>query len=211
MLADKAGHTDRASADWLRAVRQQPELAQTAFQRAFSLMRSGQAALQGGRMVEAIRDLQKARDWLRNLHQLVPGNGQVASQLSLSLAFLASALKNEHRLAEALEATQESSRVLEAIRQPTFVDLYNLACAYANLTTLVESGKTPVTSAEREALADRPMQAFRRSLAAGMKDFALIDSDADLDPLRNRPDFRAMVLDRVFPRDPFAEPSPLDR
>jgi hypothetical protein len=75
------------------------------------------------------------------------------------------------------------------------VDLYNLACVYANLTTVVAPGSAPPTASQREALADRAMEALRRSLAAGMRNFALIDRDHDLDPLRGRPDFRALVLE----------------
>jgi hypothetical protein len=119
----------------------------------------------------------------------------VASLLGISLGFLSSALRSEHRPAEALAPLKESRQVLEAIRQPTAVDLYNLACAYSNLTTLVEPGSAPPTAAEREALAERAMAALRRSLAAGMPNVAAMDRDHDLDPLRERPDFRALMLE----------------
>src|SRR5262249_30342551 len=89
---------------------------------------------------------------------------------------------------------KECRQVLEAIRQPTYGDLYNLACTYASLTILVEPGSAPPTAAEREALADRAMDALRRALAAGMRDFALMERDHDLDPLRERPDFCALTL-----------------
>src|SRR5260370_3415421 len=39
------------------------------------------------------------------------------------------------------------------------------------------------------------MEALRRSLAAGMTDFALMDRDPDLDSLRGRSDFRALLLE----------------
>jgi eukaryotic-like serine/threonine-protein kinase len=179
-----------------------------AFEQARRLVQSGVGAFESGRWAEAIRDLQQARDRLRTLHQAVLGDGEVASELAISLGVLGSALRREHRPSEALEAIQEARQVLEAILRPSFADLYNLACKYANLTTLVEPGSAPPTSAAREALADRAMEALQRSLAAGMTDFALIDRDHDLDPLRERPDFRALILDRGFPRDPFSDPSP---
>jgi serine/threonine protein kinase/WD40 repeat protein/tetratricopeptide (TPR) repeat protein len=166
-----------------------------AFERARSLVRSGVGAFESGRWAEAIRDLRQARDLLRPLHQVAPRDGRVASNLGISLGFLSSALRNEHRPAEALASLKEARQVLEAIRQPSFVDLYNLACAYANLTTLVEPGAAPPTAAEREALANRAMEALRRSLAAGMNNFALMERDRDLDPLRGRSDFRALILE----------------
>jgi serine/threonine protein kinase/WD40 repeat protein len=166
-----------------------------AFKRSRALLRSGVGAFESGRLAEAIRDLRQARDLLRTLHRAAPGDGQVASALSISLGFLSAALRNAHRPAEALASLKEARQVLEAIRQPSFVDLYNLACAYSNLTTLVEPGAAPPTAAERAALADRAMATLRRSLAAGMKNFALMDRDHDLDPLRGRPDFRALLLE----------------
>jgi eukaryotic-like serine/threonine-protein kinase len=165
-----------------------------AFEEARRLVQSGVGAFEGGRWVEAIRDLQQARDRLRTLHQAAPGDGQVAGQLAISLGYLGSALRNEHRPAEALASVKESCQVLEAIRQPTFVDLYNLACAYANLTTLAEPGSAP-TAADREALAERALEALRRSIRDGMTDFAFIERDPDLDPLRERPDYRALILE----------------
>ncbi len=179
------------------------------FDRAKKLVKSGVGAFEQGRPDEAIRDLQAARDRLRTMHQAVPGDGPVAGQLGISLGFLGSALRGEHRPAEALEARQEARRVLESIREPTSLDFYNLACTYANLATLVAPGPAPPTSAGREALADRAVEALRRSLAAGGRNFALIDRDPVLDPLRGRADFRALMLDGRFPRDPFAAPSPI--
>jgi WD40 repeat protein len=166
-----------------------------AFERARSLVRSGVGACEGGRWAEAIRDLQQARDQLRTLYQGAPRDGLVASELGISLGFLSSALRNEHRAAEALASLKEARQVLEAIRQPSFVDLYNLACTYSNLSTLVEPGSAPPTVAEREALANRALETLRRSLASGMSDFALMDRDHDLDPLRDRSDFRALLLE----------------
>jgi hypothetical protein len=48
-------------------------------------------------------------------------------------------------------------------------------------------------------LADRAVVTLRRALDAGMTDFALIDNDHDLDPLREREDFRALIRGRTGP------------
>ena len=186
---------DLAAADWMRATLQNPGLANAFFEQARFLVQSSTDVLQTGQRADAIHNLQQARDRLRTMHKGVPEDGRVARLLAMSLGSLGRGLGDEHRLAEALEATQESSRVLEAIRQPTSMDLYNLACTYANLTTLVAPARASSTAAERESLANRAMDALRRALAAGMKDFATIDGDHDLDPLRGRADFRALILE----------------
>jgi hypothetical protein len=41
-------------------------------------------------------------------------------------------------------------------------------------------------------------------VSAGFRDAEHIKTDADLDPLRSRPDFRALILDLAFPSDPFS-------
>jgi hypothetical protein len=66
---------------------------------------------------------------------------------------------------------------------------------YANLTTLVEPGSAPPAAADREALAERALEALRRSIRDGMTDFAFMERDPDLDPLRERPDYRALILE----------------
>jgi hypothetical protein len=51
---------------------------------------------------------------------------------------------------------------------------------------------------------DRAMAALRRALERGYRNVNLIRKDPDLNPLRSRPDFQAMLLDLTFPADPFA-------
>ena len=180
-------------ADWLRALPQQPELAQEAFAWARSRVQSGVGAFESGRLAEAIRDLQTASDLLRTLLKLNPNDGRLSSNLGIGLGFLGSALKDSHRPVEALAALQEQRSVLESMKNPGSLDLYNLGCGYAQLSVLLQQAATPPTAAEREALADKAIDALRRSIAAGMKNIALMERDRDLDPLRERADFRALI------------------
>jgi WD40 repeat protein len=182
-----------AAADWLRALPEQPDLAQAAFTWARSRVRSGVRAFEGGRLTEAIRDLQAASDLLRTLLKVNPNDGRLSSNLGISLGFLGNALRDSHRPIEALAALREQRSVLESMRNPGSIDLYNLACCYAQLSVLLRHAMPPPTAAERESLADRALDALRRSVAAGMKDFAQMDRDHDLDPLRGRADFRALI------------------
>jgi hypothetical protein len=172
-----------------------------ALERAHSLVQSGVGAFEGGRRAEAIRDLQQARDQLRTLHQAAPGDARVASSLAISLGSLGSVFRDEQRPAEALATLQEARQVLEAIGQPTAVDLYNLACAYANLSTLVEPGAGAPAADPREALARQALEALRRSIRDGMTDFAFMERDHDLDPLRERPDYRALIKEAKAAND----------
>jgi hypothetical protein len=51
--------------------------------------------------------------------------------------------------------------------------------------------------------ADRALDALRRAVTAGFRNAANRD-DHDLDPLRDRPDFRLLLMDLAFPAEPFA-------
>jgi tetratricopeptide (TPR) repeat protein len=181
------------AADWLRA--QQPDAAQAARDRARALVRSGVDAFQSGRLAEAIRDLQAASDLLRTLLKADPKDGQLSSNLSIAVGFMGGALRDSRRPVGALAAFQEARNVLESMPNPTAMDLYNLACDYAQLSVLLQHATTPATSAEREALADQAVNTLARSIVAGTRNFATMESDHDLDPLRERPGFRALVLE----------------
>ena len=43
-----------------------------------------------------------------------------------------------------------------------------------------------------------------RAIALGFINASLFRNDPDLDSLRSRPDFQALMMDVVFPSDPFA-------
>jgi WD40 repeat protein len=176
--------------DWLRAEQADPADAR---ERARSLMRSGIVAFDNRRLTEAIRDLQAAKDLLRTLSKVHPNDGELLSELCVSLGFLGNALRESHRLAEALGSIQEERSVLESMPHPRSTDLYNLACVYTKLSRLRQEAGSPLTATERESMAVRAIDALRRSFAADQKDWALVDRDPDLDPLRDRPDFRALM------------------
>jgi hypothetical protein len=168
------------------------------------LLQSGLGAFQSGRLADAIRDLQRSRDQFRPLLRANPGDRHLASRLGLCLGILGAALRANDRQVEALASLQESQGLLEAIIDPGPSDVYNLACGYSQLSLLSEHATAPATFPERAAPTDRAMEALRRALAAGFSDFQLMDRDKDLDPLRTRADFKALMLDRGFPLDPFA-------
>jgi eukaryotic-like serine/threonine-protein kinase len=102
------------------------------------------------------------------------------------------------RLAEAETSLRAALEIRETLPVASPVDLYNLACAYANFDKTI--GR-PVSGPGSQA--DRAMAALRRAVEAGFTDAAHIRADHDLDSLRSRPDFRAMMLDLDFPAEPF--------
>ncbi len=91
---------------------------------------------------------------------------------------------------------------------PEALDLYNMACACAQMSALDDQAAT----ADREKLQVRAVQLLRRAIEVNQVRYqALISGDRDFDPLRDRADYRDLMTDLRFPRDPFVQPSPISR
>ncbi len=66
-------------------------------------------------------------------------------------------------------------------------DGYNLACILS-----IGSGKF---ADKKKEYADRAIEYLQAAVQMGYKDFAHINEDKDLDPLRNRDDFKKLIAD----------------
>ena len=78
---------------------------------------------------------------------------------------------------------------------------FELACCHATLGGLVGPGSS---SGEALALADRAMELLRDAYALGYRDVVAYRNDPGLDAVRQREDFRLLMLDLAFPAEPFA-------
>jgi serine/threonine protein kinase/tetratricopeptide (TPR) repeat protein len=83
---------------------------------------------------------------------------------------------------------------------------YEMACGLSLCIPLVGKGRNGSSleqAAERRKYGDWAIDALRRAVAGGFRDAAHMSKDADLRPLHERADFRALVGDVGFPNDPF--------
>ena len=178
----------------------------TEFAKVQRLVESGVSAFHQGRFADAAADLQRASERLRALRQSRPDDEVLARMHSIGLGFLAGSLRDSKRPIEALARAREAVAVYESIRRPISLDLYNLACDYALVSALDVRGSPE----EREKLGARAVGCLRGAIAGDAARFLPASAaDRDLDPLRDRADFRGMMADAIFPRDPFTQPSPL--
>jgi len=81
-------------------------------------------------------------------------------------------------------------------RDLTAVDIYNLTCVYSRCSeaagkdmNLPNAARAPL----KQQYADRAMDALRLAVAKGFKSVPALRTDADLDPLRQRDDFTALL------------------
>ncbi|HWE38619.1 MAG TPA: serine/threonine-protein kinase [Isosphaeraceae bacterium] len=99
-------------------------------------------------------------------------------------------------------AAAEAARERRKLWPGNAAEQYNAACEFALCAAPAGLG-----GEERSRYANEAMDALRAAVASGWRDGAHTLRDADLDALRDRPDFRRLLddlLDRAFPADPFA-------
>jgi serine/threonine-protein kinase len=160
----------------------------------------GRLRLRSRRPAEAAAPLEQAYEYFEALARDDPS--QFGDNLAQSLLSLALQRMGTGRSGEALANIRRADELLEHSSPVAPWILYNLACAYSRWSAASFGGAAPAP-AEREACAGRGVEALRRAVAAGFKNVGHMGRDPDLDPLRSRPDFQAMMMDLAFPAEPF--------
>ena len=72
------------------------------------------------------------------------------------------------------------------------------------LAGLAGRGSPGLSAAEAAVEAEAAMGLLHKAVAMGYRDLALFRSEAALDPLRDRADFRLLMMDLAFPAEAFA-------
>jgi serine/threonine-protein kinase len=81
---------------------------------------------------------------------------------------------------------------------------YETACCHAALAGLAGSAGSGTSAGSGPAEADRAMETLHRAVAMDYRNLAAFRTEAALGPLRDRDDFRTLVMDLAMPSDPFA-------
>jgi tetratricopeptide (TPR) repeat protein len=160
---------------------------------------------QSGKPVEALAGFERAITIYRKLVGTDRSVITFQSRLALCLGHVAGIHLDARRAALASEELGESVEILEQLPTLDPVNRYNLACGYARLAAIATLLGSGANAAQGRAEAERAMQWLHRAVAAGYRNVALMRMDHDLDALRSRPDFQALIMDLEFPDDPFAQ------
>ena len=160
-----------------------------------------------GRPAESLGYYRKAHAVLEPLARDHPDVYYYQTTLAYNCRGLARVSAQLGRAEEALRWLDQAAAIDQRYADTHALSRYDLACDLALSVPLVsQAGGSPSAGAEarRRERADRAMEALRRAIAQGYTFPAIITGDADLDPLRPRPDFRLLMMDLAMPGDPFA-------
>jgi serine/threonine-protein kinase len=78
------------------------------------------------------------------------------------------------------------------------------ACCHAALTGLAGQAGSGVSAGERQSEAARAMALLHQAVAMGYSNMEEFRTDDALNPIRDRDDFRLLLMDLAMPADPFA-------
>jgi serine/threonine-protein kinase len=129
-----------------------------------------------------------------------------------SIAFMADSLRRigttleaSGRPADAIAHYRRSIAMLESLKKPLALDLYDIACCHSLISGAAQQAESGMSSDQASAAAERAVAGVRQACAAGYRNYAWIRKrDTDLKPIRSRADFQALIMDLAMPADPFA-------
>jgi eukaryotic-like serine/threonine-protein kinase len=175
-----------------------------------SLAQLGQVLRGLGKPAEAEAQYRKALALARKLVDDNPTVRDYHSRLETTIddlvQLLAATGKDQQREGQTDKAESSfraASAVMDGITTLPAKNLVDLACCQALLAGVGGKTGSDLPDAELRARDDRAIDALRRAIASGYRDFARLRTDTDLDRLRSRADFQLLMLDVAFPGKPF--------
>jgi tetratricopeptide (TPR) repeat protein len=148
-----------------------------------------------GAAIDALAELLLSRGNLKEaiatcqtIVALIPNDPSAHSRLG-------NALKAKGDLDGAVAAYRAAAAAAEKKNPADPMSLYNAACYRALTAAAQAQAMSPDAPRLAKEEAGRAMAWLTKAVAAGFADFALLDEDADLDPLRDREDFRKLLAD----------------
>jgi len=148
------------------------------------------------RHVEAIPYYRRAIELLEPLVRENPGVRTYPVTLANTFCYLGQVLRQAGQEPEASDVSRKALVLFERIDKEGLAKPYDIACLRSLSSDVVRSsGKDPAAVERSSRLADQAMEALRQAVDGGYRDLAWIALDHDLDPLRSRDDFKALITE----------------
>ncbi len=126
------------------------------------------------------------------------------SDLAFSLSRLGRAQRLAGLHAESAASLRRAVALFDRITSLEIDSRYELAVDHALLAVLAGLPGSGLSAAVGPAETDRAMDALRWAVAGGFRGASKLCNETALDSLRDRPDFKLLMMDLAMPPDPFA-------
>jgi serine/threonine-protein kinase len=182
--------------------RENPQLVRVRSQWGVSLWLQSTIEVDLGQLTDAERSARAAIEANDACVRDVPSYAYYRMAVGMSYGSLGKTLVMRGQVVEGLAALRKALAILESIDNPN--GQYGAVC-YLALAAAVDDPADGSAASDRQLRdKDHAMAILRRLLARGFANTALLKNDPDLDTIRSRPDFQALLLDLEFPQRPFA-------
>jgi tetratricopeptide (TPR) repeat protein len=164
----------------------------------------GNLLLRMNRPSESFAPISRALEVRETLVKQHPEKESYRSELTVSLIQIARLRRAQGQVDAALDSLKRAKALLDATGTPKDTVLYNRACLLAQEgETLTRLGRGTADEGDAQGKFDAAIDALRQAVAAGFGDQSSLLKDPDLDPVRARGDFQALLADLAFPARPF--------
>jgi tetratricopeptide (TPR) repeat protein len=150
------------------------------------LTQSGNLLLKEEKAAEALPMLRRALEIQERIARERPRSVQYKGSLANAFRGVGRAEAAAGHPAAARDAFERASTIDRALADTYLVTRYNLACSLALMIPVSEPDR-------RDALALQAIEALRSAISAGYVNFGSLKGDSDLDALRSRADFQALL------------------
>jgi hypothetical protein len=157
-----------------------------------------------GEPAEALAALEKGLAIRQALADANPAVTGCRRDLAISLSMIGKLRQAGGHVAEAAGAYRKALAILERLPVLPPYDHFNVAMIHAGLAGIAPRPGSGLSAAAGRAEADRAMTSLRRAVDGGSRPPAHELAAPEFDPLRSRADFRLLLMDLAFPKDPFA-------
>ena len=109
-------------------------------------------------------------------------------------------------LSDAAGAAADARRALElwdGLPSRDAVEWFQTGCCHAIFAALVGREGSEVSAGDASSEADKAMALLKKAVGMGYRSLDAFRTETALDPLRDRPDFRLLMLDLAMPADVF--------
>ncbi len=189
-----------------------PDLTKFQIALANAELETGESMRWAGKRAESRACYERA---LAILARLIDAQPTFAKHLQIYLVFgwkgLGATQQAAGQPADAVGSWRRAVATDEHARTSMGEPLYYLAGCHAGLGGIAGAAGSGLSASEGAVELDRAMALLRRAADAGFHNVDRMRRDPDLDPLRARPDFQAMMADLAFPAQPFSDDADADR